>query len=143
MFEQIKVIFWLFVLIVSNVVGLESRRKADFCNGKRVEILYILYAFVCVRAHLHQVVKRHSVPLGFNADWICQHPHVLPGVAMDACGLPTFLPTCPSACQSRAARGERTPLHNVSKVKMRTIKASFQCSVWKTCSGWASSLCFF
>jgi len=74
--------------------------------------------FVCI--HSHQVVKRHSVPLGLNADRLHQHPHVLSGVAMDACCLPTFLPTRPSTCQSRTARRERTRLLDVSKVKMRT-----------------------
>lgn len=73
-----------------------------------------LEARVCER--LYQVAKRHSVPLGLNADWLHQHPHVLSGVAMDACCLPTLLPARPSAGQSGTARRERTPLHDVSKV---------------------------
>lgn len=68
---------------------------------------------------LNQVAKRHSVPLGLNADRLHQHPHVLSGVAMDARRLPTFLPARPSAGQSGTARRERTPLHDVSKVKTR------------------------
>lgn len=38
---------------------------------------------------------------------------------MDARRFPTFLSACPSACQSRTASRERTPLHDVSKVKTR------------------------
>lgn len=38
---------------------------------------------------------------------------------MDARCFPTFLSACPSACQSRTASRERTPLHDVSKVKTR------------------------
>lgn len=71
---------------------------------------------VCV----NQVAKRHSVPLGLNADWLHQHPHVLSGVAMDARRLPTFLPARPSAGQGGTARRERTRLHDVSEVKTRT-----------------------
>lgn len=81
----------------------------------------------CVCERLYQVAKRHSIPLGLNADWLHQHPHVLSRVAMDARCLPTFLPARPSAGQSGTARRERTPLHDVSKVKTRTkTKWSFE-----------------
>lgn len=83
-----------------------------------------LCVHVCVCAHFLQVVKRHSVPLGLNADWLHQHPHVLPWVAMDARCLSSFLPTCSSACQSRTTRREWTPLHNVSKVTSAALLAN-------------------
>lgn len=81
---------------------------------------FYYYLTHCVFECLHQVAQRHSVPLGLNADWLHQHPHVLSGVALDARCLPTFLPACPSAGQSGTARRERTALHDVSKVKTRT-----------------------
>lgn len=45
---------------------------------------------------------------------------------MDARCFPTFLSACPSACQSRTASRERTPLHDVSKVKTRCAHGKHQ-----------------
>lgn len=85
-----------------------------------------LWAYVC--EHLYQVAKRHCIPLGFNADWVHQHPHVLSGVAMDARCFPTFLSACPSARQSRTASRKRTPLHDVSKVLKKKECSERHCS---------------
>lgn len=63
---------------------------------------------------MNQAAERHRLPLGPGSDRIDQHPHVLSGSAVDARRIPTFLPSCPTARQNRAARGERTPLHHVS-----------------------------
>lgn len=63
---------------------------------------------------LHQAAERNSVSLGPDADRLHKHPHVVSGPALDARRLPTLALTRPSARQSGAARGERTPLHHVS-----------------------------
>lgn len=109
------------------------------CSLSSVNIIYYLlylssysyknrsiFACYSLKTHLceclYQAAKRHSIPLGLNADWLHQHPHVLSRVAMDACCLPAFLPTRPSAGQGGTARREWTPLHDVSEVKTRTKK---------------------
>lgn len=72
--------------------------------------------FDSMRMCVHQVTERHSISLGSDADRLYKYPHVLPGVAMDACCLPAFIPTRPSAGQSGTACRERTPLHHVSYI---------------------------
>lgn len=70
---------------------------------------------------LHQAAQRNGVSLGPDADRLHKHPHVLFGPALDARRLPTLALTRPPARQSGAARGERTPLHNVSVAAILSI----------------------
>lgn len=95
-----------------------TRTRAQVRRDKKKEKTQEICCGSCIETLLspHQAAQRDDFSLGPDADRLHKHPHVLSGAALDARRLPTLALARPSAGQSGTARGERTPLHDVSDV---------------------------